>query len=440
MDHFRKTRVRLTLVYSLLFAAVAVGAAGAFWVALYESELGMVDASLRVQSTAVASTFAEARRLNEPSQALSPQTGSGLAITVYVYDANGRLVEQSEQTATGSSAASWAPSHLPTGSQLGTRTVGGQTYRILTAPVVLPDGSHGYLVLTRPVDELYGQLEHDALLLALVVLVIVAAAAALAYWLAGRALAPVRAMSARLQRFTADAAHELRAPLALLRTRIEVTLRQERSPDQYRESHRELLSEVERLSRVTDQLLVLARADAGVLNLALRDLDLPDLLEEVVARWKPRFAEQRVRLTTSIPADGHLHGDPDLLVRLLDNLLDNALRHARRPGQVVFSATLGRGEWRLLINDDGSGIDRGLRPRLFEPFFREDSARGRETGGAGLGLAICSAIAAAHRGSIALVASERLPGAAFLVSLPAPAAATSLEQAPALLQKTAASE
>lgn len=425
MDQFRKTRVRLTLVYSLLFAAVAISAAGAFWVALYESELAMVDTSLRLQSTAVASTFAEARRLNESSQALSPQAGASLAISIYVYDASGHFIEP---TANGGSAATWAPSTLPARSELTTRRTGGQTYRVMTMPIEMPDGSHGYLVLTRPVDELVNQLEQDVLLLALVVLVMVAAAGALAYWLAGRALAPVRAMSARLQRFTADAAHELRAPLALLRTRIEVTLRQQRTPDQYRESHRQLLAEVERLSRVTDQLLLLARADTGELHLAFQNVDLPDLLEEVVARWQPRFAEQRVRLSTSIPAEGRLWGDPDLLVRLLDNLLDNALRHASRPGEVVFKAAWEGGGCRLLVNDDGPGIDRALRPRLFERFFREDSARGRETGGAGLGLAICDVIARAHGGWITLLDAGRLPGAAFLVELPRQGAAASNER------------
>jgi len=316
------------------------------------------------------------------------------------------------------------------------------------------------LILTRAVDDVRDGLARAALLLLPGVLGLAAVASGLAHWLSGRALTPVREMSAAareitdkdlarrlrtqlppgdelgeladtfdsmldrlesaftsLRHFTAEAAHELRAPLALMRTQVEVTLRAPRSAEQYRESHRHLLQEIARLSRITDQLLMLARSDAGTLGPHYESFDLPDLLEEVADRWR-RGAPAGSLLESAIPPEGGITADHDLLCQLLDNLLDNAFRHAPAAGQVRLSARREGRSWLLQVSDDGPGIPAELRPRLFDRFSRGDFARGRATGGAGLGLSLCAAIAALHGGSVELVPSP-LGGACFLVSLPA---------------------
>src|SRR5439155_5440766 len=248
-----------------------------------------------------------------------------------------------------------------------TIALSGHSTRILAVPVDLPGGARGTLVLGRPVDELQETLIRVGLLLGAVVAILVAGAGALGYWLAGRALRPVGVMAATarqiseqdlnrrigldlppgdelgelaatfngmlarleasfegLRRFTADAAHEFRAPLALMRKQLEVTLRRPRSAEEYEASQRALLPEIERLSRLADQLLLLARADAGALAPRRENLDVAEFLEDTVERWRPAARERRVELLSHFPLEGTLTADPDLMRRLLDNLVDNA--------------------------------------------------------------------------------------------------------------------
>jgi signal transduction histidine kinase len=220
-----------------------------------------------------------------------------------------------------------------------------------------------------------------------------------------------------LRRFTADAAHEFRAPLALMRTQVDVMLRRRRSAEEYEASHRSLLTEIERLGRLADQLLLLARADAGALASRREPIDLPEFLEETIERWRPAAQEREVELESQLPLEGEVGGDPDLLRQLMDNLLDNAIRHNPPRGTVAVSAVENNGWWQLAVQDSGSGISPDLKPRLFARFARADGARGRSTGGAGLGLSLCAAIAEAHGGFISLEDAST-GGARFVVRLP----------------------
>jgi two-component system heavy metal sensor histidine kinase CusS len=219
-----------------------------------------------------------------------------------------------------------------------------------------------------------------------------------------------------LQRFTADAAHELRAPLALMRTQVEVTLRRQRAPAEYVAGYRFLMGEIERLSRLADQLFLLARADAGALVPERAPLDLSDLVEEVVERWRPMAREREARLQGRTVGTGMIAADEELLRRVLDNLIDNGLRHTPRGGSVTVEARHMEREWQIVVHDTGPGVEPGVRPRLFERFARADAARARATGGAGLGLSLCAAIVNAHGGSIAL--EEAATGARFVPRLP----------------------
>jgi heavy metal sensor kinase len=341
-----------------------------------------------------------------------------------------------------------------------TRTVDGVPRRLLVERLDLGGGQRGVLVLARSVEELRETLLLVAGLLAVAVVAVVVGAAGLGYWLAGRALSPVRVMAATardisehdlhrridlslppgdelgelaatfnsmlerlqtafegLQRFTADAAHELRAPLTLMRTQVEIALRRERTPGEYRASHQALLEEIERLTRLAEQLLLLARADAGALEPRFQALDLPELLEGVVERWRPAALERGLSLVSELPMQGSVRADPELLRRLLDNLLDNAIRHTPPGGTVRLTAGGTGVRWLIAVEDTGSGVPPELRSRIFERFTRGDAARGRETGGAGLGLSLSAAIAAAHDGTIELE-SSRDGGARFVVVLP----------------------
>ncbi|WP_308296664.1 HAMP domain-containing sensor histidine kinase [Streptomyces sp. ISL-44] len=199
---------------------------------------------------------------------------------------------------------------------------------------------------------------------------------------------------ARQRQFTADASHELRNPLAAVRSRLEVALTMDR-PD--RESVAAALADTERLQRIAADLLLLARLDGGP-GPRSEPVDLALLAaEDVARRGGPRVA-LRLDARAPVPAAG----DPARLERALANLVDNALRYARAEVVVRAAADMAAGHgWAVLeVADDGPGIPEADRDRVFERFVRLDAGRGRASGGTGLGLAIAREIARAHGGDV----------------------------------------
>jgi two-component system OmpR family sensor kinase len=217
-----------------------------------------------------------------------------------------------------------------------------------------------------------------------------------------------------LQRqFTADASHELRGPLTVLKGDIDVTLKRERSASEYRETLERCREEVDRLSRLAGDLLVLARSDAALPLEHVSEVDLREVLERVRARFRAVAEERGVRLETRGPSV-LVSGDPALLERIVSNLLDNAVKHCRPQGTVDAEVVAGR-EAVLTLRDEGPGIPPEHASRLFHRFFRADPARQRSAG-AGLGLAIARAAAEAHGGRLEFAGNA--PGAVFRLTLP----------------------
>ena len=192
---------------------------------------------------------------------------------------------------------------------------------------------------------------------------------------------------ARERRFVADAGHELRTPLALLRTELELALRRERSPEELAAAIRSATEEVERLIRLAEALLVLDRS--GEAALRLEELDARELLDAVARRFA---AAPRAR--SSVSGGGSFRGDRDRLEQALGSLVDNALTHG--DGTVRLEAERADDEIVLRVSDDGPGFPDDFLPHAFERFSRADEAR--TSGGAGLGLAIVDAVARAHGG------------------------------------------
>ncbi|MEV8634778.1 ATP-binding protein [Streptosporangium sp. NPDC051023] len=199
----------------------------------------------------------------------------------------------------------------------------------------------------------------------------------------------------RHKRFVADAAHELRSPLAILRTRLELAPREPLVA--------ETLTDVERIQKLTSDLLLLARLDAGE-PACHEEVELGQVAAEEAARPRPR-PEVRVRLDVAV--DAVVRGSADQLRRLVANLMDNAVRHAA--STVTLRLTLDGGQAVLDVRDDGPGIPAEHRVAVFDRFTRLDEARDRDAGGSGLGLAIARDIAVRHGGSLDLV--EETPGA-----------------------------
>ncbi|GAA1608961.1 sensor histidine kinase [Actinoplanes couchii] len=211
---------------------------------------------------------------------------------------------------------------------------------------------------------------------------------------------------ARQRAFVADAAHELRSPLTNMRTELEVA---QHLPDDtdWPELADDLLADVQRLSRLVDDLLLLARSDEGVLTTRLEEIDLAQFVGEAAERYPGvTFDDPGVPLTT--------HAEPDALARVITNLLDNAERHKR---STVSIKAFDAGTALIVeVTDDGPGIPEADRERVFQRFTRLDDARARDAGGSGLGLAIVSELVRRHRGSVTL--SDAHPGLRVVVRLP----------------------
>ena len=333
-------------------------------------------------------------------------------------------------------------------------------FRMVTEPV--RDSSNNAIVgalqfgLDRDdVDEPLAQL---LAVFALVSPLLLLAAASGGYLLAGRALAPVAAitdlaarvgaqdLSARLQldlpddelgrlaqtfdamlariedaferqrHFTADAAHELRTPLSLMRTQVDITLARSRSATAYREALQELDSDLQRLTGLVSTLLTLTRADTGRLVPDRSAFDLADTVALVLEQYIPIAEEAGIDLRAEAePAP--LEADEDLLIQVLVNLLDNALAYTPRLGTVTVGCRSAAAEVQLWVSDTGRGIQSADQERVFDRFYRVDAGRGRANGGTGLGLAICRAIVGAHGGTIALT-SRIEHGTRVVVALP----------------------
>ena len=334
--------------------------------------------------------------------------------------------------------------------------------RVYATPVGSGDqATSGIIVVSRSIAALAAAQRQTLLIALLLSSLTLALTGLIARWLAGRVLRPVRtiaglaqtisekdlhrrvsvtvppdelgelvgtfnAMLSRLEtgfeglhRFTADASHELRAPLAIMKGELELSLTRQRAVADYRQSQRRLLAEVEHLTRIADRLLLLARADAGTLVAERAPVDVNDLLTEAAERWRTAAGRKGVSLIADATDAGIIAADAALLRQVLDNLVDNAVKHSPSGGTVALSAAARAGGVEFDVADEGPGVPPQLRPLLFDRFFRASAARtpGGPSVGAGLGLAVSASIARAHGGNLGYM--DTPGGARFRLWLPA---------------------
>jgi heavy metal sensor kinase len=331
--------------------------------------------------------------------------------------------------------------------------------RILTGQLRVAGKTYD-VQIAAPMDDFYDAVNRFRLVLLLSVPVLVLVASAGGYWLSRKAVAPVgeiaraaqsisehelsrrlpvlhtgdelqslsetlNAMFARLERafkrvtqFTADASHELRTPIALMRTRTEVALRKQRSEAEYRETLLRINQELERTSALIENLMTLARADAGSEALQVASTNLNELLLEIseaarlLAEGKSIQYDQRLPKTPLC-----VTGNAPSLRRLFLILIDNAVKYTPHDGRISVVLETSDGAAVTEIRDTGVGISPEDLPHIFERFYRADESRSRESGGTGLGLSIAQWIAEAHRGEISVV-SKVGEGSVFRVQIP----------------------
>jgi len=223
----------------------------------------------------------------------------------------------------------------------------------------------------------------------------------------------------QIQQFTADASHELKTPLTILKGEAELALRKERDPEEYRHYLRSSLEEVNRLSRLVQDLLVLSKADMGRLTLQKEPLNLIELTHSCCEQCKflGEGKNTRVEFEPSSDEEVWVMGDPHRLKQMFYNLIENAIKYSNDGGKVEI-VTGSNGKFAsIAIRDEGLGISEEDLPYIFDRFYRVDKSRSREAGGTGLGLSICKWIAEAHQGKITVESTPGV-GSCFTVWIP----------------------
>lgn len=219
------------------------------------------------------------------------------------------------------------------------------------------------------------------------------------------------------RQFTTDAAHELRTPLAIMQTSLDVTLSRKRNLPEYETALVSFQEEVQRLSKLANTLLILARSDTRQLPLDIQAFDLSLMMETVAEQFTSAAEDKRITLERNIQPDLMIDGDEDRLIQVIFNLLDNAIKFTASDGIVKISAHRSNQCITINIEDTGQGIPAKDLPHIFERFYRIDAARNRSQGGFGLGLAIVKRIVELHNGTID-VQSVVGQGTEFVVTLP----------------------
>jgi two-component system sensor histidine kinase CiaH len=235
-------------------------------------------------------------------------------------------------------------------------------------------------------------------------------------YMSRRAMQPVRDAFQRQRAFIADASHELKTPLALVKINAEVMERNPTDPEN-REIIEDQLSEINRMDALLSDLLVLARLDAGRLDVDHKPFDLATITAEAAGRFLARAAEEGVRLEVEVPDELPVSGDPERTAQILAALLDNAMRYTPKGGSITVSGRLLDSRAEASVKDIGPGISPEHLPRIFDRFYRAEAARTRADGGTGLGLSIARDLARAQGGELA-AENGQSGGAVFRLTLP----------------------
>lgn len=454
----RSIRFRLTAWYAAILAVTLAAAGLGVWIALRDAINDTADKELRARLAATRAFIRHAAAEGQPLDEVMEGANFAPAGSHFrIADVSGRWLYQSA----GARSSQPLPrdlAALPARGRFETVMERGKPIRIVTAaapPFVVQIGF--------PLDEFAEMLDAFAWTALLASPIVLLLASAAGYWMSRRALAPVEEIASaaediearnlserlpmhgsgdeldhlsgalngmlarledsfrRITQFTADASHELRTPVAIIRTTAEVARRKPRTGQQYAETLDSIVAESERTTRLVEDLMLLARADAGETNLRAEPVDVPSVARSACAEARVLAEKAGVDLALDRAANCTVSGDDEALDRLLLILLDNAIKYSKPQGWVRVSVDAG--EWHgrsaavVEVRDNGIGISPEDLPHLFDRFYRASKDRSRKVDGVGLGLSIAQTIARRHGGDIA-VESELGVGSTVRVFLP----------------------
>ncbi|HKO15901.1 MAG TPA: ATP-binding protein [Gemmatimonadaceae bacterium] len=410
-------RLRLTAWYIATFCAILLLLGGGLFVVIRHQLSAQLDDSLR-DSTAELERAAQIREMEARSaRGAVVDAVDELHIpdrALYLFDAQGRPVKPptAPPWIEASARAALREGRVETDRDQG----GDRTLRLHAERFTLQSGTR--LVAVATADKVELEDRYAALIFAfggaaMVALVLVAGGG---WLLVRKSTAPVERTIEYMRRFMADAAHELRTPLTVLRTRAEVALQQPREAPAYAAALRGIEAESQRLGRIVEDLLMLARADTGERPIERRRVYLDDIAMDAVGAARAMAETKQVELRIDEFEEAMVEGDAGLLRQLVMILLDNAVKFTPSGGRVTVAVSAPAGRTTLVVSDTGIGIAPDQLPHVFERFWRVDPARSRggarpeldsaRRDGAGLGLSIARWVADAHGAEIVVQSAQ----------------------------------
>ena len=463
---------RLTVWYLAIFAAAQLLFGVAMWVALRQELYAVADGALKAQVEDLTNFIKSQKKKNMTLLKLREETSEAYDFEhsgdfLQIYDQDGNWIFRAATLRENQFA-------FPSFAAIKRRTfqniqLAGRPFRFITQKIEV--NGRSYTVQTGvPADQIVATLFLFSRYLLMLAPLFFLTAAFGGYWLSRKALSPVDAITRaarniggtnlndrleklttgdelqrlsdtlnemlariesaflRVTQFTADASHELRTPISLIRTEAEIALRKSRGDAEYREALRHILLEAERTTTLVEELLSLARADSGRESLHLRLIDLRAFIAEIANEWRPLVESRGLRFAHAF-ADCELpvFADRRALQRLLAVLLENAVKYTPPPGIIELELRTRDDKAVMTVRDSGIGIAESEHGKIFERFYRVERARSRELGGAGIGLAIAEWIMQQHRGSIS-VQSCLGKGSSFSAALPLQWSSAALDQ------------
>lgn len=481
--HFRSLRFKLTLWYVLILGILLISFSSFLYLSLSKSLHQDVDNKLRSLAELIALesispgskfSFGIMDQTLESSMDLKP-----IGKFIQVLDESGRIGRKSEnlrnvQLPISLNALKNASKGLFTYETK--RVFGDAPLRILTFPIVEHNQITKIIQVASSLEEVEDALNTLLIILIIAVPLTLMIASLGGQFLASKALKPVdritqtareitsqnlnkrieppkvkdeisrlietfNDMISRLdqsfrqvKQFTADASHELKTPLTILKGEVEVALRKERSLQDYEQVLKSNLEEINRMSQIVEDLLLLSKAEMGEIKLNHERINLTEILNEVVGQMSLLAQSKNINIGTSNHDEEiHMIGDGLRIRELFLNLIENGIKYTEEGGSLLITLVKespdgqkkvaipvekdGEEYAKIIFKDTGIGISKEDLPKIFNRFYRVDKARSREAGGSGLGLSICKWIVEAHKGEIS-VESELGKGSTFIVKLP----------------------
>lgn len=298
----------------------------------------------------------------------------------------------------------------------------GNHYRYLAGVVVVKDGDKtiGTLYMFKNFHIYYAAATHTLGWLLGLIVVLFGAGGLGSYYLAGKSIKPINEMYDKQKQFTADASHEMRTPLSVLKLSCQGVQTDDESKlsEFSQETVQMMEEEIDRLTRLTENLMTLARTDSNNLQLNFSQLDLSQMVSKVVQQMRLVAAAKGITIEELVQENITIFGDANGLNRLLIILLDNAVKYSPKATTIKVSLNMEHHNILMKITDQGEGISDEDKNKVFDRFYRVDKARSRSMGGLGLGLSLAKAIVTEHKGKIWIEDNEHGKGSVFNISLP----------------------